>query len=87
LHNLGNIAQSQGDFTQAEAHFQTGLALAEEFTVREMICVTETSLGEVAFEQEQFTKAGQHFQHALVMARENCDKLRTGEICQIEKKE
>ncbi len=63
--NLGQVAQEQREWTQAQVHYQRALEITIEFNDRYAQAGTYHQLGNVAFEQRQWAQAEQHYQRAL----------------------
>jgi tetratricopeptide (TPR) repeat protein len=64
-HNLGNVAQEQRQWPQAEQYYQQALQIYIEFNDRYEQASTYHQLGNVAQEQRQWPQAEQYYQQAL----------------------
>ncbi len=64
-HQLGIVAQQQGQWAQAEQYYQQALQLKIEFNDRYSQAGTYGQLGTVAKEQHQWEQAEQYYQQAL----------------------
>jgi tetratricopeptide (TPR) repeat protein/transcriptional regulator with XRE-family HTH domain len=77
---MGEIAQQQGNFAQAEVTFQEGLELARQLENNERISALLNDLGWAAQKQGKLKQAETYLQEGLVLARQIDDKER---ICGI----
>ena len=69
LLNLGRIAESRGNYTQAEAYLQEGLTLAQANESGEKISALLQNLGSVAFHRGEYDQAEAYLQEGLARAR------------------
>ena len=67
---LGQIAQKQGDFVQAEATFQEGLALARQCREAGLISDFLSGLGELTWRSGDYVKAEEYLKEGLNLARQ-----------------
>lgn len=65
---LGEIAQKQGHFVQAEARYQQGLTLARQIDDPERIAALLTGLGTVNWKRGAYTQAEAYLQEGLALA-------------------
>ncbi|MGB0386624.1 MAG: tetratricopeptide repeat protein [Ardenticatenaceae bacterium] len=73
---LGSIASHKGNYTQAEAYFREGLALAQKIGERKRISDLLSGLGLVAKNRGEHQQAEAYYQKALVLGREIGDRKR-----------
>jgi tetratricopeptide (TPR) repeat protein len=73
-HNLGNVAQEQRQWKQAEQYYQHALQIFIESNDRYKQASTYHQLGVVAQEQRQWKQAEQYYQHALQIFIESNDR-------------
>ncbi|GAC1350638.1 MAG: hypothetical protein NVSMB27_35030 [Ktedonobacteraceae bacterium] len=74
---LGEIAQKQGHYTQAEACYQDGLTLARQVGDSERISALLTNLGWVALKRGEYAQAERYLKEGLALARqiENLERI------------
>ncbi len=70
---LGQIAQKQGNFTEAEVMFQEGLTIARKMKDTEHICMLLHDLGWVAWKRGEYVRAETYLQEGLTLARQMRD--------------
>lgn len=70
LLQLGEVAQKQGHFAQAEAYYHEGLALAREIQEPERISALLTNLGWVSSKLGEFAQAEGYLHEGLSLARQ-----------------
>ncbi|MGH3997996.1 MAG: tetratricopeptide repeat protein, partial [Pseudonocardiaceae bacterium] len=75
-HQLGIIAQSRGDYAQAEQRYQTSLTLNEELGDRSGIASSYNQLGTIAQSRGNYAQAEQRYQTALTLNDELGDRAR-----------
>lgn len=66
---LGEVAQKQGNFDQAEIYFQEGLSIARELGDDEHICDLLTDLGSIFWRRSIYVQAEEYLQEGLLLAR------------------
>lgn len=69
LRYLGEVAQKQGNFDQAETYFQEGLRLARELGDDEHLCDLLTDLGSIFWRRSNNVQAEAYLQEGLLLAR------------------
>ena len=77
---LGEVAQKQGNLTQAATLFSEGLSVARQNNDNEKICALLNNLGIVSWRQGKSTRANTYLQEGLKLAREIDDHER---ICSV----
>jgi tetratricopeptide (TPR) repeat protein/transcriptional regulator with XRE-family HTH domain len=80
---LGEIAQHQGNYEQAETYWQQGLELAREVGDAERISALLNDLGWVMWKRGEYTQAEAYLQEGLVLAREIDDKKRISGLLKV----
>jgi tetratricopeptide (TPR) repeat protein len=70
LSNLGDVLGEQGNYLQAEAYLQEGLALARQIGHREWISALLINLGLMIRKQGNYTQSEKYFQESLTLARQ-----------------
>ena len=73
-HNLGNVAQAQREWVQAEAYYQQALEIFIEFDDRDRQAGTYQNLGMMAQAQREWVQAEAHNQQALEILIELDDR-------------
>jgi tetratricopeptide (TPR) repeat protein len=77
-HNLGNVAQEQRQWEQAEQYYQQALQIKIEYNDRYAQAITYHQLGIVAQKQRQWAQAEQYYQQALQIKIEYNDRYAEG---------
>jgi tetratricopeptide (TPR) repeat protein len=80
---LGEVAQKQGNFAQAETTYQEGLILARNVEDNENICTLLNNLGWLNLKRGEFTQAENYLQEGLALARKIDDRQRVGGLLRI----
>jgi tetratricopeptide (TPR) repeat protein/transcriptional regulator with XRE-family HTH domain len=70
LLSLGQIAQKQGDFVQAEIYLQDGLRLARQLGDFERMSALLTDLGGITWKRGDYAQAKMYLQDGLVLAQQ-----------------
>ncbi|MFF3457122.1 tetratricopeptide repeat protein [Streptomyces sp. NPDC002730] len=70
MHQLGVIAEMRGEYREAEQHYRTALATAEELGNRASIATTYHQLGTLAQLRGEYDEAEQHYRTALAIAED-----------------
>jgi tetratricopeptide (TPR) repeat protein len=69
LHHMGRLTWKLGDYQEAEALLEEGLAFARQIDQREWTCATLLTLTTVLCEKEQYAEAKAYLQEAFTLAK------------------